>query len=104
LQVLKGSLRSIGGSQAARSKLGAFFETDFVLQAGDMLYLTSDGLIDQPNANRMKFGSKQLRQVLADISRLSLSEQQMALEKALDHHQGKEDQRDDITLLGIKCG
>lgn len=95
----KGSRRSIGGVMKKRQQ---FEETLLTLQQGDMIYLSSDGFIDQPNPLRKRFSTRRLLKLLDSIAALPAGEQKLKLEQALDKYTGNALQRDDITMLGIR--
>ncbi|EAY26686.1 SpoIIE family protein phosphatase [Microscilla marina] len=100
LYEIRGNAASIGGWQRQMQKN---FKTKTIrLAKGDILYLSSDGFIDTPNPERKNFGTPQLKELIKDNSRLPLKQQAEALKEALKAHQRDADQRDDITLLGIK--
>ena len=40
--------------------------------------------------------------ILKDVKELNLAEQKMLIENELSDHQGDEEQRDDITIWGVK--
>lgn len=67
-----------------------------------MLYLGSDGLTDQNNAQREKLGTVRFKAHLSEIAHLPLEEQRQYLEDVLDDFQGQEEQRDDILWMGIR--
>ena len=91
--------RSIGSSSTV-----AFTTQELVLEQGSMLYLTTDGYADQNNPARQKLGTNTLNKHISELGALSVNEQKQVLEKVLDEHQGGSEQRDDITLLGLKLG
>ncbi|MEM6298307.1 MAG: SpoIIE family protein phosphatase [Bacteroidota bacterium] len=99
IEVIRGSSRSIGGRQ--RSKSG-YKQTAQLLEKGDRLYLTSDGFTDQNNKQRRKLGTQKFIEQLEFHATQPLSEQKTQLEIFLKAHQGSEQQRDDITVLGIE--
>ncbi len=99
LQTLKGDNKSIGGRQRS-NKL--FTHQEIILQKGDILYLTTDGLIDQSSPKHVKFGTKGLIELLTANATRPLDIQQRIFEDALKNHQQNEKQRDDITMIGIK--
>lgn len=99
LQELKGKRKSIGGYQNEAIK----FETcQLLLPPNSMIYLGSDGIEDQNDAKRKKFGKKRLMQCLQENSHLSLEKQKKAIEQALTQHMDRTTQRDDILLMGIQ--
>ena len=100
LNYIKGTNRAVGGGKQITKR---DFEThEITLTPGSMVYLTSDGYTDQCNPNRTKFGTPQLLNVLGSIADKPLSEQDIAVTKILDDYQQTEDQRDDITIVGVK--
>ncbi|AFM04339.1 serine phosphatase RsbU, regulator of sigma subunit [Bernardetia litoralis DSM 6794] len=99
LQTLQGTRKSIGG---ITRKEKAFVCEKIQLQKGAKLYLTSDGLIDQPNAKGKKIGSRKFEETLQEILHLPMEEQYVALMEMLDLHQQDTAQRDDITVIGIE--
>ncbi len=99
LEVLDGDRKSIGGWQ---SKEKFFTEKQIWLNPGDAIYLSSDGLTDQNNPKRRKFGEHRLFRILEKNIHLSMPEQKTMLVEALKKHQQGTDQRDDITFLGIR--
>jgi serine phosphatase RsbU (regulator of sigma subunit) len=97
---VRGDKRGIGGRQ--RRKRGGFTNHVAALEAGDMVYLMTDGLIDQNGADGRRLGLKRLTAIIAEIADEEPAAQKARLEaeqEALLRHQS---QRDDITLLGIR--
>jgi PAS domain S-box-containing protein len=100
LFVCKGDRASIGGLQREENRVFTVQTID--LQPGQTFFLTTDGYVDQPAMDSRKFGSVRLRSLLQEIHALSLEEKQRKLEEVLDHHQAKQQQRDDITVVGME--
>ncbi|MFN8207560.1 MAG: tetratricopeptide repeat protein [Bacteroidales bacterium] len=72
-------------------------------EAGDMLYLFSDGLADQFGGPRgKKFKYQQLQELLLEVNTLPLEEQRTLIEKRFTDWKGSLDQVDDILLVGIR--
>ncbi|SDE62625.1 PAS domain S-box protein [Rhodospira trueperi] len=70
---------------------------------GQILYMTSDGLIDQVGGPRRRgFGKRRFTGVLQDAAERPLSAQRDAIVRALAEHQGDEDRRDDVSVLGFR--
>ncbi len=100
---LKSNRISVGGITKKKEKTGIeFLEEKIILTKGDKIYLTSDGFADQNGKNQQKIGSLKLKESLEKFHTLPLSEQKAKLEELLDFHQGKQKQRDDITIMGVK--
>lgn len=98
LTTLKGDRKSIGFVRKGFN----YSKQDLILQKGDLVYLTTDGYIDQANPNRERFGSIRLMELLKEIYSLEMHEQKDILEQALQDHQQDTEQRDDINLIGIR--
>ena len=100
LQRFKGCLNSIGG----RYYLKEFPYENIELNAksGDMIYLTSDGFIDQNNDKRKSFGKIAFNALLTTNAKLPIDQQHQKIEQALDEYMKSEKQRDDITVIGIR--
>jgi serine phosphatase RsbU (regulator of sigma subunit) len=99
LHRLKGSKRSIGGNLATAHH---FEESRIVLQTNDVLYLATDGFADQSNEQRQKLGTPQLIQLIESHSNAPMHVQKQQLEHVLQAFKGNAEQRDDITVLGIR--
>jgi len=99
LEIIKGSRRKIGGFTRRNS---SFEEHTLLLPQNTILYLSSDGFIDQNNQERKKFSSKAFAELLDQIRQSPLESQQAQLLQALRNHQQDEHQRDDITIIGIQ--
>lgn len=95
-----GSRKGIGGSTSIDKIV--FANNEIVLQKNDFIYLTSDGYADQNNEERKRLGTKKLKSIIIEIVDKSLEAQKQILETELDNWQQKEQQRDDITIIGIK--
>ncbi|MBX2843855.1 MAG: SpoIIE family protein phosphatase [Flammeovirgaceae bacterium] len=99
LKYLKGDNKMIGGLQKKKRQ---FTSESFFLQKGDMLYLSTDGYVDQNNKENLKIGKRKFADLLQEVVELPLNEQKRVFEDKLDTHQNGQEQRDDITLIGIK--
>ena len=100
LDSIKGSRASIGGAKLRKEKV--FEQQEITLKKGDQIYLFTDGYSDQNGPDREKFGRENMLKLLQENAHLNMPEQQQKLEEALSVHQQKSEQRDDITILGIK--
>ncbi len=96
---VKANRKNIGGLQ----KTEKVFSNQYITVAKDtMLYLSTDGYTDQANKEREKFGILTLLDLLKQIATLPTQEQLAALSNAMELHQQTTQQRDDMTILGIK--
>ena len=98
---IKGDRKSIEGKKRTK-KEKEFTTTEIQLESGDMIYLTSDGYVDQPNEKGKKIGSLQLQQLLKNIALLPAQKRRQELTDRLNVHQGSTKQRDDIAIMGIR--
>ena len=58
--------------------------------------------MDQNNPEGKKYGSKRLKQFLNDHNHLAMDQQKKSLMEELHDFRQQEDQRDDITIMGLK--
>ncbi len=100
LKYIKGTRKTIGGTQAKRN-IEVFTDHEVLLEKGDLLYLSTDGIIDQPSPDRIRFGSMRFINLLKNIGEQPMEFQKEAIEKAVLDFQEYEQQRDDVTFLGI---
>ena len=101
LMKLKGDRKSIGGIEDSKNKI-RFKNQEVHLKKGDCLYLSTDGIIDQNGPNRKRFGSNRLETLISDCYKLPVKEQEEFIIKELSNFMQSEEQRDDITLLGLR--
>jgi serine phosphatase RsbU (regulator of sigma subunit) len=73
------------------------------LQPNDIIYLFSDGYIDQfGGPENKKFMSKRLRELLLMYPSKSLTQQRKIIEKTFNDWRGDTFQVDDVTMIGLK--
>jgi serine phosphatase RsbU (regulator of sigma subunit) len=73
------------------------------LKKNDMIYLFSDGYIDQfGGTSYRKFMMKNFKQTLLSISKLPLGEQQQILDATMNDWKGENHQNDDILVVGVR--
>jgi len=97
--VIKGDPIWIGGKHNKNKK---FTQQIIEFEKGDVLYLSSDGLISQANPERGKFGSERLLRIIERIGSDDLALQRKELERNLHEYMKDTEQRDDITIIGIR--
>ncbi len=98
---IKGSHKFIGGKYAVH-QVQNFTNTELQLEKNDVLYLASDGFVDQNNIERKRFGTTQFVENLKLCAQLPINEQKTILLNSLSKWQNSATQRDDITIIGIK--
>ncbi len=98
---IKGTRKSVGG-KSYKNQLSEFEEHELILKKDTVLYLTTDGYIDQNGTETKRIGTTLFKKYLNEIYTKPLSEQKKILEHKLNKHQGAFEQRDDITIMGIR--
>jgi len=102
LTELKGSILSIGRSTESVLKF-PFIENNVSVQAGDCIYLFSDGYADQFGGPRdKKFSTQSLKWLLQKIAAFDIEKQKEMVSATLEDWKGDNDQVDDLLLIGIK--
>jgi tetratricopeptide (TPR) repeat protein len=99
LQTIKGDKNSIAGERYLEDNY-FFSKHDLEIESGTKLILTSDGFADQIGTNGKKFGTKRLKAILSE--NLSIQETNQKLEQEFTSHIGSEEQRDDVTIMGVE--
>jgi serine phosphatase RsbU (regulator of sigma subunit) len=75
------------------------------IEPGMRFYLVTDGLTDQIGGDRnFPFGRKRLKDLLSQTASLPFEEQREVLREALEAYTGRQNRRDDLTLLGFCPG
>lgn len=98
---LKGDRKSIGGWQ--QESYRTFESQEVILDKEDLLYLTTDGIMDNPNNERKKFGFKRFKEMLLSNAHEDFETQRRMIFDNIKTFQVEESQqRDDISMLGIK--
>jgi serine phosphatase RsbU (regulator of sigma subunit) len=73
------------------------------LKKGDMLYLFSDGYVDQFGGERnIKFLLQNFRSLLMDVYPLELNEQKQIIAKTIEEYKGDRKQVDDMLVMGVR--
>lgn len=100
LVTLKADRMPVGLSDKAGTP---FSVQEYQLEEGDMVYMLSDGYVDQFGGPKgKKFMTKRFKNLILEIADKPMAEQQVVLEKALDDWMGDTEQIDDILVFGIK--
>jgi len=98
---IRGSRKKIGGMRISKNP-EEFFNTELYANKNDMLYLATDGWKDQNDNERKRLGSVEFVNVINENANKELNLQEEAFMKRLAIHQNKQNQRDDITIMGIR--
>ncbi|NME67394.1 two-component regulator propeller domain-containing protein [Flammeovirga aprica] len=98
VEVLPTDKARIGGNHRSTKKEFNLYTTN--IQEGDLIYLYTDGIVDQANQEKKKVGSKQMYELIASIGDKELDRQKFAFEQLLEEYSL---QRDDVTLIILKA-
>lgn len=98
---VKGTRKTIGGIKSIRNK-EQFVNHEIILNKGDVVYLSSDGIIDQISEKFEKFGSKRFTDLIEKIGTKKLDVQKELIEENFATHMGNAAQRDDISFMAVK--
>ncbi len=80
-----------------------FTNFEFQLQKGDLIYLYTDGFVDQFGGERgKKFKSRKFKDLLQSISSLPLVNQKQVLKETFNTWKENEEQVDDVTVVGMR--
>jgi serine phosphatase RsbU (regulator of sigma subunit) len=97
---VEGDRKGIGGFIADDSK--SFTDVTIKIQKGDLLILYSDGIIDQQNFERNRFGTNRFVTIINENINEPMYKMKAAIEQAFDLYAAPEEQRDDITVVGLR--
>lgn len=101
MQIIKPDKQPIGGITEGKSN--HFLNNTFEFNRGDTIYLGTDGFADQFGGPQgKKLLSKRLRNKLNEISEFPPSVQKDMLDDFFESWRGKQEQVDDVLLVGIK--
>ncbi len=100
LNVTKGDKLPVGGYDRVEKM---FNNKEIKIQEGDIIYLFSDGYVDQFGGElNKKFMTRRFKKLLIENSNLSMDEQKEQLVDVFYDWMRDEDQIDDILVMGIK--
>ena len=99
-QEIKSTKLSIGGLRSGQKN---FDEHKLTFETDDILYMYTDGYVDQFGGDKpKKYSTKRLKEDLLKINQLPMQDQKQYLEKNHDSWKGTLEQLDDICLVGIR--
>ncbi|HET6989821.1 MAG TPA: SpoIIE family protein phosphatase [Bacteroidia bacterium] len=100
LQELKGNKHSLGGLMADEKKFEAI---KMNYEENDMIYLFTDGIIDQFGGEKnKKFTIRRFRELILNVHRDPMPEQKNKIENEIVKWIGTNEQTDDILVIGIR--
>ncbi|MBN2520916.1 MAG: SpoIIE family protein phosphatase, partial [Bacteroidales bacterium] len=103
LITIKGDRQSIGGHISKKYRGKSFTNYEFEICNDDLVYIFSDGYIDQfGGPNNLKFSYNAFGKLLLSIHKKSLEEQKIILNETLEDWKNSQRQIDDILVMGFK--
>ncbi len=80
-----------------------FSNHQFQLKKNDLIYLYTDGFVDQFGGEKgKKFKSRRFKELLLTIHTLPLLKQKEVLKRTFNQWKGREEQVDDVTIIGMR--
>lgn len=106
LFVLKADVRSVGGKtlrNGFRAHERSFTNHAINYIPGSMLYLFTDGYMDQfGGPDNKKLNTRRFKELLMDIQPVGAFDQREAVKRLFNDWKGEEEQTDDVLVLGIR--
>ncbi|WP_044203590.1 PP2C family protein-serine/threonine phosphatase [Flammeovirga sp. OC4] len=100
IEEYKGASYSIGEFSKRQEKL---INHQLEFEQGDMIYLSTDGIIDQfGGQNNEKFKRKNFKNLLLKIADYPIEKQQKIIDLTFEKWRGNKVQTDDVLVMGIK--
>ena len=101
LTTIKGSKLTVGSLE--ENKVEPPTNHTVQLKKGDCFYIFSDGFVDQfGGADNKKFKTSKFQDLLIGINKQSMAEQEKSICKAFMDWKGKNEQVDDVLIIGIR--
>lgn len=97
---IKGNKFAIGGIQLEMER--SFTNHNVAIKGQSTLYIFSDGYADQFSDKDSKLMSSRFKEMLLNMQRLSMLEQQKYLDTFIENWKGTREQIDDILVIGVK--
>lgn len=97
--IIDGDPISIGNLKQKNPK--SYSEKHLLLSSNDTILMYSDGLTDQPNPQRSKFGTPRLINIVNECLVTSHDTFMVHLQNSLESFKQNEPQRDDITIMAV---
>jgi serine phosphatase RsbU (regulator of sigma subunit) len=100
LQEIQGNRYSIGS--ILRNLERSYQNNELLLAQNSVIYICSDGLTDQANPKRDRFSLLRLRTFIEQNGSLEITQQREILLSDWEYFRQDTEQRDDVTMIGIK--
>ena len=111
LWLIKSNTNEVTETKPTKASIASFTEFnfeyqqhEFILETGDMVYLTTDGFPDQfGGPDGRKFMTKNMKTFLFDICNLPMEEQKVLMANKINDWKGSLEQVDDLLVIGLKA-
>jgi serine phosphatase RsbU (regulator of sigma subunit) len=101
ITIFKGDRQSIGYSRTDMNF--EFKEHNIEIKDGDLIYITTDGYIDQIGGEKgFPFSNKNFKNFIADNLNLPFETQKINFIETIETYRGDKIKNDDITVVGFK--
>ena len=101
LNILKGDYYPVGGRLYEEQR--EYKEHEVSLQANDVLYLFTDGIVDQFGGEKdKKFMYPRFRELLYTLKDNPMENQYRQIKENIENWKGRNEQTDDILVIGIR--
>jgi serine phosphatase RsbU (regulator of sigma subunit) len=97
---IDGDRKGIGGFLTGDTKL--FTDKTIKIDTGDSLFLFTDGIVDQQNAKRVRFGTQRFISTINSNTHEPMLKIKTVIENTFDIYREAEYQRDDLTIIGLR--
>ena len=103
VNIIKGNRYSVGYKKC---DIGyEYKETILEVKEGMKFYITTDGYLDQNGGNKgFPFGKKRFKKIIEENYIKPMKEQREIFLKEWQEYKGKNEQNDDITVVGLEIG
>ena len=101
MERIKGVHRHLGLTDES-VEYNDFEEHQFVFNREDKLFMITDGLVDQNNPQRKRFGTERFMKFVTDYRSQPVDIIGQSLKTLLDEFMAGQPQRDDITVVGLE--
>ncbi len=96
---LDGVRKSVGGFYREQKD---FFNKCVLIPHNSIIYMCTDGYMDQNDRTRRRFGERRLYQSLISVGHLPIGEQKQVLDHVIIDFAAELEQRDDILIIGVR--
>jgi len=79
-----------------------FTQKEITVNKSDIIYMSTDGYSDQNNENRLRYGITKFEELLALVATENFVDQKEILDNEIEAWMENTEQRDDISIIGVK--